>query len=229
VHFACTVAGMDCTSPLGCHLERIIESMDSPTGIEIAAFIVAMLGVIASSFLGWVAWRTSEKAKDAAADATAIAKQAFDAELSRDAALQTRELSQSLVELFVAIGEYVAALSLWAAELADLEMRHPGVDPDELLDGHRPQPSPSGVTVQLEVALLRASGDDVQSLEKIAELVAEIMKLKAWERGEWLQKLITGIRKWRNGTWKSRAGFHGFLNDRAREVKTRVRRRASRR
>lgn len=200
--------------PLSCRLDQIVQIMrdGSPSAVDIVGWILAVLAVAASTFVGVAAWRTSNRAAE-------VADTALREEVERDKERYAILLSESIARFFQAVGEYLAEVSSWLHRAGEIEITAGSVNPDEL--SFPPKPSFSKALALLEASRLNARGDDQDVLHHVNAYVQTMRDLHLVDQEPRLTTLLSALRRWREGSW-STLEVHKFMETGLRSMRAKI-------
>ncbi|WP_291053663.1 hypothetical protein [Herbiconiux sp.] len=207
----CAALGFIALIAVGVHsIDVLGEGRNPPSAVDFINSVVAILALVATTFVGIAAWRTSRKAAEIAADA-------LSAERKRDDASYEAALNAAIIRVFEALGEYARELNDWLQTSGRLEESAPmSVNPDEL--PYPNEPTNVNVVFRLDAAGLVARADDRNAIHWMTVYVAEIDNRKLFRRSVRMKALSRRVRAWRDGT-QSRDALIAFLRQKVNEMR----------
>ncbi|WP_167140213.1 hypothetical protein [Diaminobutyricimonas sp. TR449] len=165
-----------------------------PSLADWISWVLALLAIGVSTFVGIMAWRTSHKA-------TLIANAALDAENARDHDRYRQAMTEAIANFILEVATYSSKVQKWLLEANEVEMSFPGTNPDEL--PYPTEPSAAAITGLFEVARLVARGEDRTVLAETEPYLVAVRKTPLHSQEAPLRELVSALRKWRDGTWSA--------------------------
>jgi len=182
---------------ISCSIDRLTDAISNqgPSVIQLWMVVLSGLSVLASTFVGVAAWRTSARA-------TRIAEAALASEDARDEDRYRGTITEAMARVILALADHASETSDWIVDAKAIEAGAlPGRDPDTL--PYPPKPSLSPVMAQLEAARLLARGPDRDLLALVNRFQLVVHEGPIHLRVTRLGRLIAAIRQWRDGTTSS--------------------------
>ena len=191
-------------------VQRLADALSTnePTASDWINWTLTLIGIVASTFVGFIAWNTSR-------EATKIADIGLRQEAARDRDAYDHTITKALSSLIMAIADHGSDIHTWVRTADELESR-PGFSGDD--EEYPDMPSTARVTGHLEAASMLARDTDRGALRKISIFISAVRKAPPTHRERWLRHLVIWIRKWRDGTW-STSVFEDELESKTADVK----------